>query len=84
MAEKQTLQPIPRSSPEKYTEHMAREEGAVKTTSRRSFLAGAASAVAAATVGSTSGALAAPLEKSGYGNYLQKLLNEEGVVFHEV
>jgi glucose-1-phosphate thymidylyltransferase len=29
-------------------------------------------------------ALAAPLEKSGYGAYLQKLLNEDGVVFDEV
>jgi glucose-1-phosphate thymidylyltransferase len=29
-------------------------------------------------------ALAAPLEKSGYGHYLQKLLDDEGVVFHEV
>jgi glucose-1-phosphate thymidylyltransferase len=28
--------------------------------------------------------LAAPLEKSGYGLYLKALLNEEGVVFHEV
>ena len=29
-------------------------------------------------------ALAAPLEKSGYGVYLKSLLNERGVVFHEV
>jgi len=29
-------------------------------------------------------ALAAPLEKSGYGRYLRHLLNEDGVVFHEV
>lgn len=29
-------------------------------------------------------ALAAPLEKSGYGHYLKSLLNEDGVVFHEV
>lgn len=29
-------------------------------------------------------ALAAPLEKSGYGFYLKSLLNEEGVVFHDV
>jgi glucose-1-phosphate thymidylyltransferase len=29
-------------------------------------------------------ALAAPLEKSGYGLYLQKLLDEDGVVFDEV
>ena len=29
-------------------------------------------------------ALAAPLEKSGYGLYLKKLLDEDGVVFHEV
>ncbi len=29
-------------------------------------------------------ALAAPLEKSGYGLYLQKLLNEDGVVFDEI
>ena len=29
-------------------------------------------------------ALAAPLEKSGYGIYLKSLLNEAGVVFHEV
>jgi glucose-1-phosphate thymidylyltransferase len=29
-------------------------------------------------------ALAAPLEKSGYGLYLQKLLNDDGVVFDEV
>jgi glucose-1-phosphate thymidylyltransferase len=29
-------------------------------------------------------ALAAPLEKSGYGLYLKKLLNEEGVVFREI
>lgn len=29
-------------------------------------------------------ALAAPLKKSGYGHYLNSLLNEEGVVFHEV
>ena len=29
-------------------------------------------------------ALAAPLEKSGYGAYLQKLLDEDGVVFDEV
>jgi glucose-1-phosphate thymidylyltransferase len=29
-------------------------------------------------------ALAAPLEKSGYGLYLQQLLNEDGVVFDEV
>ena len=28
--------------------------------------------------------LAAPLEKSGYGLYLQALLNEDGVVFDEV
>ena len=38
------------------------EEGALKTTTRRSFLKGAASAVAAATVTSTTGAVAAPLE----------------------
>jgi glucose-1-phosphate thymidylyltransferase len=29
-------------------------------------------------------ALAAPLEKSGYGLYLKHLLNEDGVVFDEV
>ena len=29
-------------------------------------------------------ALAAPLEKSGYGHYLKALLLDEGVVFHEV
>ena len=29
-------------------------------------------------------ALAAPLEKSGYGNYLVRLLDEDGVVFHDV
>ena len=29
-------------------------------------------------------ALAAPLEKSGYGVYLKDLLNDDGVVFHEV
>ena len=29
-------------------------------------------------------ALAEPLEKSGYGLYLKNLLNEDGVVFHEV
>jgi glucose-1-phosphate thymidylyltransferase len=29
-------------------------------------------------------ALAAPLEKSGYGHYLKGLLNDDGVVFHEV
>jgi glucose-1-phosphate thymidylyltransferase len=29
-------------------------------------------------------ALAAPLEKSGYGHYLKALLNDDGVVFHEV
>ena len=29
-------------------------------------------------------ALAAPLEKSGYGRYLQKLLSDDGVVFDEV
>ena len=29
-------------------------------------------------------ALAKPLEKSGYGLYLNSLLNEDGVVFHEV
>ena len=29
-------------------------------------------------------ALAAPLEKSGYGLYLKNLLNDDGVVFHEV
>ena len=29
-------------------------------------------------------ALAAPLEKSGYGHYLKSLLDEDGVVFHEV
>jgi glucose-1-phosphate thymidylyltransferase len=29
-------------------------------------------------------ALAAPLEKSGYGVYLKALLNDDGVVFHEV
>jgi glucose-1-phosphate thymidylyltransferase len=29
-------------------------------------------------------ALAAPLEKSGYGRYLKQLLNEDGVVFDEV
>tara|TARA_R110002110_G_scaffold205066_7_gene417121 strand:- start:258730 stop:259635 length:906 start_codon:yes stop_codon:yes gene_type:complete len=29
-------------------------------------------------------ALAAPLEKSGYGAYLKQLLNEDGVVFHDV
>ncbi len=29
-------------------------------------------------------ALAAPLEKSGYGRYLKRLLNDDGVVFHEV
>ena len=29
-------------------------------------------------------ALAAPLEKSGYGLYLKSLLNEQGMVFHEV
>jgi glucose-1-phosphate thymidylyltransferase len=28
-------------------------------------------------------ALAAPLEKSGYGNYLVRLLDEDGVVFHD-
>jgi len=62
MTEKQVLQPISRSSPEKYSEGMAREEGALKTTTRRSFLTGAASAVAAATVASTTGAVASPLE----------------------
>ena len=62
MTEKQILQPISRSSPEKYSEGMAREEGALKTTTRRSFLTGAASAVAAATVASTTGAVASPLE----------------------
>ncbi len=29
-------------------------------------------------------ALAAPLEKSGYGHYLKQLLSEDGVVFDEV
>ena len=29
-------------------------------------------------------ALAAPLEKSGYGHYLRSLLNEDGVVFNDV
>jgi glucose-1-phosphate thymidylyltransferase len=29
-------------------------------------------------------ALAAPLEKSGYGLYLKNLLNEQDMVFHEV
>ena len=29
-------------------------------------------------------ALAAPLEKSGYGLYLQALLNDDGVVFDEI
>jgi glucose-1-phosphate thymidylyltransferase len=29
-------------------------------------------------------ALAAPLEKSGYGRYLRSLLSEDGMVFHEV
>ena len=29
-------------------------------------------------------ALAAPLEKSGYGHYLKALLNDDGVVFYEV
>jgi glucose-1-phosphate thymidylyltransferase len=29
-------------------------------------------------------ALAAPLEKSGYGLYLQNLLSDDGVVFDEV
>ena len=48
--------------PEKYSEHMAHEQGAVKSTSRRSFLGSAASAVAAATVVSTSSAIANPLE----------------------
>lgn len=63
MADKQKiLQPLPGSAPEKYTEHMAREQGAIKSASRRSFLAGAASAVAAATVASTSKTFAAPLE----------------------
>lgn len=49
------LQPISRGTPEKYTEIMAREEGTIKTRTRRKFLAGAASAVAA-TVATTSGA----------------------------
>ena len=51
MTEKQVLQPISRSSPEKYSEGMAREEGTLKTTTRRSFLTGAASAVAATSHG---------------------------------
>ena len=29
-------------------------------------------------------ALAAPLEKSGYGHYLNSLLDDDGVVYHEV
>jgi glucose-1-phosphate thymidylyltransferase len=29
-------------------------------------------------------ALAAPLEKSGYGRYLRSLLNEDGVVFNDI
>ena len=63
MAEKQnTLLPISHSSPEKYTEHMAHEQGAIKTSSRRTFLTGAASVAAAATVASVSNAVAAPLQ----------------------
>ncbi len=48
--------------PKKYSEHMAHEQGTVKSTSRRSFLGNAASAVAAATVASTSSAIAGQLE----------------------
>lgn len=55
------LLPISRSSPEKYTEQMAQEQGAIKTSSRRKFLGGAASAVAAATVASTPNTMAAQL-----------------------
>jgi glucose-1-phosphate thymidylyltransferase len=29
-------------------------------------------------------ALAAPLEKSGYGRYLRDILNDDGVVFHDI
>lgn len=61
MKQKQTtLQPITNDSPEKYSEHMAQEQGAIKSSARRSFLAGAASAVAATAASSS--ALAAPLD----------------------
>ena len=63
MSKKQTvLSPTSSGSPEKYTEHMAHEQGTVKSSSRRSFLGNAASAVAAATVASTSTAVASSLE----------------------
>ena len=62
MTEEKILQPISQTSPEKYSEVTARDEGALKPTTRRSFLTGAASAVAAATVASTTGAVAASLE----------------------
>jgi len=61
MKQKQTtLRPITNDSPEKYSEHMAHEQGAIKSSTRRSFLAGAASAVAATAASSS--ALAAPLD----------------------
>ena len=62
MTEEKILQPISQTSPEKYSEVTARDEGALKPTTRRSILPGAASAVAAATVASTTGAVAASLE----------------------
>ena len=42
MKQKQpTLRPITNDSPEKYSEHMAHEQGAIKSSTRRGFLAGA-------------------------------------------
>ncbi len=61
MKSQSTRHPISLSLPEKYTESMAYEEGAIKTSSRRKFLSGAASAVAASVV-STASVNASPLK----------------------
>ena len=74
MTKEQILQPISQGSPEKYSEGTAREEGALKPTTRRSFLTGAAAAVAAATVASTTGAVAASLQ---LGQWLDRLVEGE-------
>ena len=57
-----TLQPVSRGSTEKYTECMAIDEGAIKSSSRRNFLSSAASAAAAATIASSTSAIGSPLE----------------------
>ena len=71
MTEKQVLQPISRSSPEKYSGVMARQEGALIATTRRSFLTVAASAVRGATIASTTVAVAGLLEAHPSSNSME-------------